>query len=104
MTDMEKLVERLQVDARPIAIKMAQDIAKLANKRPKEEVVMFGGLVASLVLQNLLTTLAVAMYPPGSKEGEAWLNAMYHECLRDALGRWQKSDLKKHFTKDTGLN
>lgn len=91
------------LEARPIAIRFANEINNLCNKKFDH-----GGqmaiLTASLVFQNLLTTAAFDLHgPPGSEKGEDWIRTMYTMALADAVARWHKRDLKQHHNDITNI-
>lgn len=92
-----KEMETLVAEMRPIATRMAQDIAELANSHPIENAGCIAGLLSSLVIQTITTTMAINLHEPGSREGEAMIIETYEAAKQDALARWHKKDLKIHF-------
>jgi hypothetical protein len=84
------------LEARPGAIRFAKEIGAFANKKWEKGAAM-AGLVASLTFQNILTSIMVSIYPPGSKEGEEELRKVYEGALKDAVIRWHEPDLKHWF-------
>jgi hypothetical protein len=84
------------LEARPAAIRFAKEIGELANKKWKNGSQM-AGMIAHLVLQNIVMSIAVTLHDPGSKEGMDFINDMYDGCKRDAAERWNAPDLKHHF-------
>lgn len=96
--DSQQLYDKMLPEARKQSTAMAQQIADSANAREPGESGMFFGLTASLVFQIAATTLAVNQFRPGSPEGAAFIDTLFHEALRDAQGRWLKADIKQFET------
>lgn len=90
--------DEIHAHAKPFATKLAVMIAEFSNEHQDSGTIM-AGLVSSLVFQNILTSIAVEHHEPGSKDGIEFFNSMYHKALEDALVRWQKSDLKREFSR-----
>jgi hypothetical protein len=90
--DPQKFEEILN-DCRPVATQMAIEIGEMAN-RMEGHAGTYAGLTASLVFQNILISLAMNRFTPGSPEGQAWIVQMYHQAIKDAAERWQQPDLK----------
>lgn len=86
---------QLVIEARPPAIRFAKEIGKFANKWKN------GGqmacMIAALALQNIVVSVMVELFPPGSKEGEDYIRKFYEGTLQDAMERWHAADLKYHF-------
>lgn len=91
--------QQLVIDVRPTAAKFAQQIAEFANNHECGNATAVAGLCASLVIQTIITTIALNNYEPGSREGETFLSRQYHAALQDAIERWKQPDLKTNFTK-----
>ena len=87
--------------ARPIATKMAQEIGQLANSGEFQPAA-YAGLISSLVLQNIITSLAVDLFKPGSAEGAEFIKSSYASVMQDALVRWNEEDLKFWFDNKHG--
>lgn len=85
------------LEARPASIRFAKEIAAFANKKFEGKAGAMGSLIAALTLQNIVTSLLVEVYMPGSEDGQRYLEKMYDELKRDALTRWHQDDLKHHF-------
>lgn len=81
---------------RQFSTKIAQDIASEANKDPVYGGQQAAGVIGCLVLQNILCSLAMAQFKPGSKEGHDFLAELYQGALTDAKERWNRPDLKAH--------
>lgn len=84
------------LEARPMAIRFSKEIGAAANKKWANGAAM-AGLVGSITLQNILTSIVVEMFPPGSKEGEEALRKFYEGAIQDAVIRWHEPDLKHWF-------
>lgn len=83
------------LQARRLAIPLAQQIAIEANTKSGIEVGKFAGSCAALVLQTTVVSMLVTKFPPGSQEGQAVLEELYDNAKKDAIERWHKSDLKE---------
>lgn len=86
------MFERLLKDARAVATPMAQKIADLSNQY--ENAGQMCGLIASLVFQNIVLSIAWKLHRPGSAEGHAFIETMYKNALQDTHDRWNRTDLK----------
>lgn len=89
-------VKEMELKARPIAIRMSQEIADIANLESEGDRVPFCGVIAGMVLQNIIGSLALVQFKAGGPEGENFIRDSYRAVLRDALDRWQKLDLKAY--------
>lgn len=83
------------LEARPAAIRFAKEIGAIANKKWKNGAQM-AGVIASITLQNILVSIVVQMYEPGTEEGEKFLSDTFDACKMDAVKRWHEPDLKHH--------
>ncbi len=82
----------MEVKARPIAIRLAQEVATISNV--SSDGPAFGVLVAELILQNIIIGLVAQNDTPGSTTGEAVITSIYEEIKQTAIKRWHKPDLK----------
>ena len=101
MSDVKMNYNEMLKAARPIAIEIAQDIEVEANSG-KFPPPAYAGLIASLVLQNIMTSLAVDLFKPGSPEGQVFLESACASVSKDMCDRWQGDDLKFWFDNKHG--
>jgi hypothetical protein len=101
MSDAKMNYNEMLKAARPIAIKIAQEIGAEANSG-KFPPAAHAGLIASLVLQNIMTSLAIDLFKPGSPEGQAFLDSACASVAKDMAERWQGDDLKFWFDNKHG--
>ncbi len=91
--DVPAMMKQLHDEARPIVTRMTQEIGAAAETKSPHQVRPFAGLTASLVLQNIIISLAANATKPGSPEGAQAITNYYQQALRDALIRWHEPDL-----------
>lgn len=84
------------LEARPGAIRFANEIGNFANKKWRNGAQM-AALVASITLQNIVISLMVDMLAPGAEGGHKFLDDFYDGAKLDAKLRWNDADLKKLF-------
>lgn len=94
---MKKDNSQLMLEARRLAIPLAQQIAVEANTKTGIEVGKFAGSCAALVLQTTIVSMMVSKFQPGSADGQAILEEFYENAKKDAVERWHKNDLKERF-------
>ena len=95
-----EVMEQLTKEAHPIAIRTTQDLIEIAKKKGDLQPA-FAGMLCSLVLQNLIISITVDQFEPGSSEGEQFIEMLYANAILDAKIRWHQDDLKKHFGKNS---
>jgi hypothetical protein len=90
---MYKTAPKEVIEARPAAIRFANEIGTFANKKWSNGAQM-AGLLGALTLQNILVSIVLKLHPPGSLDGLIMLQGFYDGIWQDVEERWNQEDLK----------
>lgn len=85
--------EELLPEARAVSTSMALELVKIGNEKEGARPTQFAVLASAMVVQTILSSLALQLFSAQDKKAFEWIDMMYAGFAQDTKDRWMKTDM-----------